>query len=415
MTISGRIRTTDEFLPGIAWAAHRGASPDTAARAEELMNSLLSPGAFRMTDSQPDIILFMSGGSERRALELADSSRPVLLLSIRGNNAYAAATEVMAWMVNNGRIAVLSDAADAYESGLISSWTKIAGAMQGLAGTRAGLLGTVSEWLVASDVSARALRNRFGIELAGMPWSGMPDYGREVPDPALMARFSGQQPEGLEDAARVLSLLRKAMSGNSLQAIAVECFSLVQQRKVTACLALAQLNSEGIVAACEGDTASMAGMAVGLALTGSVPWMANTTRLTEKTLILSHCTAPFDFVGEVELPAHYETGYSLAVDGEVKMTDVTVYRFSEQLDRAFVAEGIVVGRPRLADACRTQVEISLSREALHQLREKPLGNHLLVSAGKHSDLFRLACLYKGIATPGESVWRADKGGLNDLS
>ncbi|MHC1731843.1 MAG: hypothetical protein AB9888_07440 [Bacteroidales bacterium] len=403
MTFSGKIRTTDDFLPGIAWAAHRGAGPDTAARAEELLNSMQLPGSFRMTDRQPDIILFMSGGSERRALELADPARPVLLLSIRGNNAYAAATEVMAWMLNNGRIAVLSDAVDAYESGLINNWKRVAGAMQGLAGTRAGLLGTVSEWLVASDVSAVTLQNRFGIDLSGMPWTGMPDYSSEDPDPALMARFSGQHPEGLVDAARVLSLLRKAMSRNRLQAIAVECFSLVQKRKVTACLALAQLNAEGIVAACEGDTASMAGMAFGLALTGSVPWMANTTRVTEKTLILSHCTAPFDFVGEVELPAHFETGYSLAVDGEVNMTEVTVYRFSENLNRAFVAEGRVVSRPRLADACRTQVEISLSHEALCQLRETPLGNHLLVSAGKHSDLFRLACLYKGIATIGEPV------------
>jgi len=403
MTLSGKIRTNDEYVPGIAWAAHRGASPDTAVRAEDLMNSLLTPGAFIMTDIQPDIVLFMSGGSERRALELADPSRPVLLLSIRGNNAYAAATEVMAWMVNNGRIAVLSDAADAFESGLLSNWKKVAGAMQSLTGTRAGLLGSVSEWLVASDVSAVTLRDRFGIELTGIPWSGMPDYSNEAPDPALMARFGGQLPESMEEAARVLTLLRRAMAVNRLGSVAVECFSLVQQRKVTACLALAQLNAEGVVAACEGDTASLAGMTVGLALTGSVPWMANTTRLTDESLVLSHCTAPFDFVGNVKLPTHYETGYSLAVDGEVNMTDVTVYRFSEQLDRAFVAEGRVTGRPRLADACRTQVEISLPREALKQLREKPLGNHLLVSAGRQADLIRLACRYKGIKIAGEIV------------
>ena len=396
MTTSDKIRTNNEYVPGIAWAAHRGASPDTAARAEELMNSLLPPGQFRMTDSQPDIILFMSGGSERRALELADPERPVLLLSIRGNNAYAAATEVMAWIVNHGRIAVLSDAVDAYESGLISRWIRVAGAMLGLSGTRAGLLGTVSEWLVASDVSAVTLRDRFGIELCGIPWNGLPDYTMEEADPALMARFGGQPTEGLDDAARVLSLLRKAMRRERLQAIAVECFSLVQQRKVTACLALAQLNTEGLVAACEGDTASMAGMAVGLALTGRVPWMANTTRVTEESLILSHCTAPFDLVGNVLLPAHYETGYSLAVEGEVSMTDVTIYRFSDKLDRAFVAEGKVVSRPRLADACRTQAEISLSMEALLQLREKPLGNHLLVVPFKCEEILRLLCRYKNI-------------------
>ena len=396
MTTSDKISTNNEYVPGIAWAAHRGASPDTAARAEELMNGLLPPGQFRMTDRQPDIILFMSGGSERRALELADPERPVLLLSIRGNNAYAAATEVMAWMVNNGRVAVLSDALDAYESGLIRNWQKVAGAMQGLSGIRAGLLGTVSEWLVASDVSAVTLRDRFGIELCGIPWNGLPDYSREDPDPALMARFSGQPTEGLEDAARVLSLLRKAISRDRLQAIAVECFSLVQQRKVTACLALAQLNAEGMVAACEGDLASLAGMMAGKSVTGVAPWMANTTRLTDKTLILSHCTASFDFMSSVHLQTHYETGYSLAIAGRVDADCVTLFRLNDRLDRAFIAEGRVISHPQIADACRTQAEIELSEHQIVLLREKPLGNHLLVVPFKCEEIFRLLCRYKNI-------------------
>ncbi|MDZ7635362.1 MAG: hypothetical protein U5L72_13415 [Bacteroidales bacterium] len=102
----------------------------------------------------------------------------------------------------------------------------------------------------------------------------------------------------------------------------VECFSLVQQqRKVTACLALAQLNSEGTVAACEGDLASMAGMMAGLAATGTVPWMANTTRLTEKSLVLSHCTIAFDLVSDISLPTHFETDSSLAIDGQMTATE----------------------------------------------------------------------------------------------
>ncbi len=124
---------------------------------------MLPAEAFIMVDSQPDIILFMSGGSERSAIEMADPDRPVLLLSIRGNNAYAAATEVMAWMGSHNRIAMLSDATDASESGLIERWRAAAGVWQKLEGKRAGLVGTVSEWLVASDVSAEILRQRFGV------------------------------------------------------------------------------------------------------------------------------------------------------------------------------------------------------------------------------------------------------------
>jgi L-fucose isomerase-like protein len=334
--------------------------------------------------------------SERRAIELADPARPVLLLSIRGNNAYASATEVMAWMVSHNRIAVLSDATDAAESGLLERWGRTAGAWEKLKGTRAGLIGTVSEWLVASDVTAETLHERFGVELTGIPWRELPDYSNQEPDTGLLDRFRIQKPEGIGDAARVLTLLRRVISENRLDAIGVECFSLVQQRKVTACLALAQLNTEGTVAACEGDLASMAGMMAGKALTGKVPWMANTTRLTDNTLILSHCTAPFDFVSDVELPSHYETGWSLAVEGTIKAKEVTLFRFSDTLDRAVIAEGRVISRPHLADACRTQVEIALPVESIRTLKERPLGNHLLMLEGNHSEILELAFRYRNI-------------------
>jgi len=396
MTDKSKIRTNTGYVLNVAWAAHSGAEPDTAVRAEEFAGRLMPPGTFVMTDRQPDIILFMSGGSERRAIEVAEPGRPVLLLSIRGNNAYAAATEVMAWMVNNKREAVLSDAAEALESGLINRWRTVAGAWRQLEGSRAGLIGTVSEWLVASDVSAETLQRQLGTELIGVPWSGLQDFSREDPDTLLLNRFEGQNADGLEDAAKVLTVLRKAMRDNGLDSIAVECFSLVQERRVTACLALAQLNTEGTVATCEGDLASMAGMMAGRALTGRVPWMANTTRLSEKSVVLSHCTAPFDLVSEVALPTHYETGYSLAVDGDITAQEVTVYRFSDKLDRVFIAEGRVMSKPHMANACRTQVEIELSPAALRLLREQPLGNHLLMIPGKQADLLWLACRYKGI-------------------
>jgi L-fucose isomerase-like protein len=380
----------------VSWAAHSGAGPDTHEKAEEYIRRLLPENSYVMTDEQPDIILFMSGGSERKAVSLAAAGQPVLLLSIRGNNAFAAATEVMAWMVNNNRFAVLSDALDASETGLLERWRKTVSAWKRLQGMRAGLIGSVSEWLVASGVPAERLNSVFGVSLEVIPWNTLPDYSGMTPDAALHERFKDRSAAGLEDAAKVLALLRRVVSEHDLNAIAVECFSLVQQRGVTACLALAQLNSEGLVSACEGDLASMAGMMLIKAATGSVPWMANTTRVTQRTLILSHCTIAFDMVSDVKLPTHYETDCSLAVDGNIPAGRVTFFRLSESLDRAFVAEGEVVSRPHLADACRTQVEIELSEEHLRLLREKPLGNHLLMLPGIYGDLLRLVCSWKGI-------------------
>ncbi len=386
----------NQLMVRISWTAHRGAAADTGAQAELIMHRLLPAGNFVMTESHPDIILFMSGGSERRAIELSEPERPVLLLSIRGNNAYAAATEVMAWMVNNNRIAILSDAEEAAESGLLDRWRRVACAWTGLRESRAGLIGAVSEWLVASDVSAAILSHKFGINLIEIPWNTLPDYTGQEPDSVLTARFTHNNASGLTEAAQVLTLLRGVIKERELNALAVECFSLVQQRKVTACLALAQLNTEHIPAACEGDLASLAGMMLIRAVAGSVPWMANTTRLKSTTLMLSHCTAAFDFVSEIKLPTHYETDSSIAVAGRVNAHDVTLFRLSDTLDRAFIAEGRVVSHPREANACRTQVEIELPDHQIKVLREKPLGNHLLVVPCKCEELLNLLCRYKSI-------------------
>jgi L-fucose isomerase-like protein len=263
-------------------------------------------------------------------------------------------------------------------------------------GQRAGLIGSVSDWLVASDVPAERLLELFNVTLEKIPWNTLRDYSDYDPDTSLMDRFDHKSPAGLVEAARVLALLRDLVEKNELNAIAVECFSLVQQRKVTACLALAQLNNEGVVAACEGDLASMAGMMVLKAVTGSVPWMANTTSTARNRLLLSHCTVAFDLVSDIKLTTHFETDLSLAVNGNVTATDVTLFRFSGGLDRAFIAEGKVTNHPALSNACRTQVEIELPQQSLTLLRTQPLGNHLLMAPGKYAGLLHLVCAYKTI-------------------
>lgn len=396
MSVTEAISADMEYILRVTWVAHGGAGTDTGARALTFMSQLLPQGHFEMVDRQPDILLFMSGGSERRAIEAADPGRPVLLLSIPGNNAYAAATEVMAWMNGRGRVAMLGDAADAAESGLIERWRTVAGAWQSIKGLKAGLIGTVSEWLVASGVPEDTLMQRFGIILEEIPWDSLPGFAGVVPDKALTDRFEGYDAPGMKEAAQVMTVLREVTEEKKLRAIAVECFSLVQQQKVTACLALAQLNTEGTVATCEGDLASMAGMILLQAVTGRVPWMANTTRLTSEGVILSHCTAPFNLVSNISLPTHYETGQSLAVDGMFDASVVTLFRLNDRLDRAFMAEGRVTSHPGMNDACRTQVEIEVPADCLDLLRRRPLGNHLLMVPGRHSEIMNLALKYRAI-------------------
>jgi len=396
MTEKASLTADHSTLLKVAWVAHSDPEPGTGSEAEKFMHELLSDGTFIMTDQAPDIILFMSGGSEANAISLIDKRKPVLLLTIRGKNSYPAATEVMAWTINNNIQAVLSDGIEARESGLLDRWINAINIWGSLSGKKAGLVGSVSDWLVASATPEERLVKAFNISLETIPWQSLPGFEGMSPDRALLDNFRTHDFQGLEDAARVLTLLRKVIKDNELSAMAIECFSLVQKHKVTACMALAQLNAEGTVAACEGDLASMAGMMLFSAVTGNVPWMANTTSITKNSLFLSHCTISLGMVESIKLMTHYETDCSVAIKGRVNATEVTIFRLSDKLDRAFIAEGKITDMPCLNAACRTQAEIELPKESLGLLRTHPLGNHLLLAPGKHAKVLKTACWYKGI-------------------
>lgn len=380
----------------VAWVAHQVAPASTGELAEKYLKQWLPSDSFEFTEDHPEIVLFMSGGSERKAIEIIHPDQPVLLLTIRENNSYAAATEVMAWLKANHRFAMLSDAREASETGLIDRWRKAVAACHHLHGMKAGLIGFVSDWLVASDTSAARLAEVFGITLETIPWNTFPDYINQEPDPDLLLKFRGDNTEKLRDASRVLSLLRSVIKGHRLDAVTVECFNLARQRKVTACLALAQLQAEGMVAACEGDVTSMVGMMLAASVTGQVPWMANTTGIYNNVLFLSHCTVPLNLVTDIRLMSHYETDCSLAVKGRITSSDVTIFRLSGLLDKAFITEGTVSDLPDRKDACRTQVEIKLPLHSLALMRENPLGNHIIMMPGKHADTLRMACQVKAI-------------------
>ena len=382
----------------IAWVAHNNVDRSVKGKeAEEFLLHLLPRDVFEIVDSHPDVILFMTGGSERNAIKLIEPGNPVLLLSIRAINSYPAATEVMAWAINNNIFAILSDGLEALESGLLERWRKTCSVWRSFSGKRAGLIGSVSEWLVASGTPPERFGRLFDAALINIPWDSVPDYSGREPDNILFSRFKESGFRGLDDSARVLTALREVINDYELSAVAVECFSLVQERGVTACLALALLNAEGTVAACEGDLASMAGMMLVSQAAGTMPWMANTTRITKNSLLLTHCTISLDLVTDIRLDTHYETDCSVAVKGRISAREVTIFRFSENLDRAFVAEGIITGIPDLKTACRTQAEIELSPAALETLRTHPLGNHLLLVPGRHAGLLSLACRYKNIS------------------
>lgn len=376
--------------------AHRNAGPAFLSAGREKLDRLF-PGLFEHIEAgPPDVIFFLSGGSEQEAIAGLVPERFTLLLAGFEDNAYAAAMEVAAWAAHRQvpvRLMSLDEARDCRFPEMLDS---VCQALRRLKGQRAGLIGDVSHWLVASSVQKDRANEKLGLEIVHLPWHALPDYDSFLPDQELYDAFRDHPREGLTREAGILGFLKHVRDIHKLDALTLECFNMVTERSVTACLALAVLNARGVPAGCEGDLVSLAGMMLARELTGRVPWMANVAAIRGGRVLFAHCTAPLNLVERVRIDTHFETGKSAAIQGQTIFDEVTVFRLNETLDKAFIAKGRVVSRPRHDFACRTQSEVEMDLSDDRKLRDHPLGNHHLLLPGDQRDLLELCCQYTGI-------------------
>jgi L-fucose isomerase-like protein len=376
--------------------AHSGATEDIFNKAAGRVEALLSHGCCELVESEPDILFFLTGGSELSATKQVSPGGFYLLIGSRHDNSYASATEVKAWMNSMNIRSILLDEEESETTGILMELLTVKQALQNLQGKRLGLIGEVSDWLVASAVPASLLRLRLGIELVEISWEQAGPYtGYEASGPFLGA-FRGVKHHDLTSTAKVSALLSETIRKWSLDAITVECFPLVQQEGVTACLPLARFNDEGIPAGCEGDLTAAAGMMLCRELTGSVPWIANINKATTESCLFSHCTIAPGLVSGYTVQTHFETGKGTAVEGDFRGDTVTIFRFDNKLEKAFIATAAITGRPKSITACRTQIEVRLNKNEVESLRRNPLGNHHLIFPGDCSRLLHFACMYLGI-------------------
>ncbi len=374
--------------------AFRGADSQIYESGRNRLQSAFPEIHFQFSDDA-DVLYFITGGSEAEAVGAMQRGRTYLLLAGGEGNAWAAATEVKAWADQHEIAAMLVPLDD--NKGMLPMFGKVVNAFDSLNGKRAALIGEVSHWLVASAFPPERAKERFGIEIVHLPWENLPDYLSLEPDKHFAEVFENHQADNLEHEARIHAFLQKIIDDEQLDALTLECFTMVKDKDVTACLSLALLNSKGIVAACEGDLVSLAGMMLVQELTGNIPWMANVARLAGDKVLWAHCTAPLDFLSEYAINTHFETDRSAAVQGTVQGDEVTVFRLNQSLGKAFIAEGRILSRPQHDFACRTQIETTLPENDVEKLKTMPLGNHHLIISGKQAQLLQMACMYKNIS------------------
>ena len=173
------------------------------------------------------------------------------------------------------------------------------------------------------------------------------------------------------------------MTDYGLSGLTIRCFDLLTSVHNTGCYALAKLNSEGIVAGCEGDVPTMISMMVGRAVTGLSGFQANPSSIDPESgeIVFAHCTVPLDMVSGYSLDTHFESGIGVGIRGNIPSGPVTVFKVNGNISRHFVCEGELLRCEAKPDLCRTQVVLRLPREAASYFLTNPIGNHHVILPG----------------------------------
>ena len=368
-----------------------GAPETVCTSAIDRVGKLISRENHEIAESDPDVLFFLTGGSEQAAMKHVSRGHFYILIGSQHDNSYASATEVKAYLNALNIPSILLDEEDHETSSELCNFLKIKKTMKSLKGQRLGLIGQVSDWLISSTIPSDLLETKFGIELIQIPWHTMAHYSECKPSSLFLDSFSGEKHVDLTNTAKVCELLSSTIKKYELDAITVECFPMVQKDGVTACLPLAYFNNDGIPAGCEGDITSIVGMMLCKELTGIVPWMANINKVSHEKCIFSHCTIAPDLVSGFAVTTHFETGKGTAIEGNFKGDLVTIFRLDNKLRNAFIASALITSRPKSVTACRTQIEVRLTGNEVKLLRDQPLGNHHLIFPGDCKKLLYMLC------------------------
>ncbi|MDM8159696.1 hypothetical protein QUH73_07720 [Labilibaculum sp. K2S] len=349
----------------------------------------------QFVEDDADILFILSGGSEHAAKLLAEKNRFYIILSNELDNSNAAALEIKAWMNREGISSVLLSNSEEMKV-YMSKYIEVASAIEALKGKQLGLIGNVSDWLIASSVEKNVLMSKLGINLKQIDWKSLCSFEDAEINNDFLSKFEYTDHQEKLNASKIYNILKDCVENEKLDALTVECFPLVRQKSVTACLALSLFNDQQIPAGCEGDLASIVGMMFAKEISGSIPWMANVAKISEETALFAHCTIGTNLLSDYEVTTHFETGLGTAIQGMYRYNNITVFRFNSELNKAFITTGEVLDRPKYATACRTQIEVKLPLSAIAKLKENPLGNHHLILQGNQLEKLQLACGLLGI-------------------
>lgn len=337
-------------------------------------------------DCDLKLIFVETGGSEGLFLKSFDKLRePYYLLTNGSNNSLAASMEILTYLRQKGKNGEILHGSADYVAKRINQLTAVSKTIEKLKHTRLGVIGKPSDWLISSIPNYDEVKKTLGVTLADIPLDEVKN-SVDLKAKADLSKYPKYDGNELTKANAITEALHKIVKKYNLDGFTIRCFDLLDSLKSTGCLALAEFNKLGITATCEGDIAAMLSMHIVKLLTDQSSFQANPSRIDveNNNIVFAHCTIPFDMLQSYKFDTHFESGIGVAIKGEVKIGQATIFRMSSDLKRYFVSSGNIEGNLNESNLCRMQLVIKPDKPVTDILKN-PCGNHHVIVYGDHTD------------------------------
>ncbi len=350
-----------------------------------------------------DLIYVRTGGTEGLFKEIYDNiCGPVRILTSGKSNSLAASMEILSFLNAQGRTGEIIHGSIGYVASRIGVLAKVSEALRKLDGSRLGVIGAPSDWLISSEADRPEIARRVGVTLVDIPIADLiAEYekvqadGLEPLAEDVRAGLSAKGPSVLDKYAdgafRIYKALKNIVARHQLTGLTMRCFDLLDSIGNTGCLALAMLNAEGIPAGCEGDVPALLSMTIGNALTGVSGFQANPSRIDPQTgeILFAHCTVPLNMLKDYTFNTHFESGIGIAVSGEIPSGPATVFKVSGDMSRSFCCGAELVRCQNEGSLCRTQAILKADdpKVCTDYFLTRPIGNHHIIFPGSYKTLF----------------------------
>lgn len=331
------------------------------------------------------LILVQSGGSEGYFKKdiYPKFNGPYYLLTYGSCNSLAASLEILSFLKQHNKKGEVLHGDNDYIVERIKSLSDIKTSDN----IRLGVFGTPSDWLISSDVDYKKCEEIFNISLIDVDQDEIVKEieSFDIDQIKVNEEFDYDKLE-LKKALRIYQALKNIVVRYNLQGFTLRCFDIIAKVHTSACLALAMLNKEGIIAGCEGDIPAMILAYLIKKALNVNSFQANPQWINPKdnTIEFAHCTLPLDMCETYNFDTHFESGIGVGIHGILKEGPITIFKISADLNEFYCETGMLTNNDYRKDRCRTQIKIKLDAPVLYFLNSS-LGNHHQIIYGNHQD------------------------------